>query len=533
MNSTGTSRLIVNATVVDGTGAEARAWDILVNGDRIERLSPPGTENRNSHEVLDAAGLVVTPGFIDVHSHADNAPFLADDDTSKILQGVTTEVVGNCGFSLAPVSADKAAQMRAYSRRLFPELPWGWTSFGDFLAATDAAGYVTNYAPLVGHHAVRVAVLGMDDRAPSGDEQRQMERLVDAAMAEGAFGLSSGLIYPPGLFARTEEIIGLASRLPEGRPYVTHMRGESTGLFDSLGEAVRIGREGDCALHVSHLKVAGRRNWGRMPDALSVIDEARRDGLTVTQDVYPYTAGSTMLTAALPPWFQEGGNASVLARLDDPRDLERLRVELEVDDGGWENIVMAAGWEGIVVSSTASHEFEGMNLLQIAEATQQQPFEALVSVLKREELQASMVMHMMCEEDLEVALADPVTMIGSDGLPPGSGGKPHPRMYGTFPRVLARYARERGSLSMLEAVRRMTSLPAATFGLHDRGTVAAGKSADLVCFSPTDVLDRASYERPTRTPDGIAWVMQNGSLVVNDGAYVGQRRGRRLTPGDG
>jgi N-acyl-D-amino-acid deacylase len=301
MNSTATSaatpRLIVNATVIDGTGTEGQQRDIVVVGDRIERLSPPGTEQPRGHEVLDAGGLVVCPGFVDVHSHADNAPFLSDDDTSKILQGVTTEVVGNCGFSLAPVSGEKADQMRSYSRRIFPELPWGWTSFGDFVAATDAAGYVTNYAPLLGHHAVRVAVLGMDDRAPSPEEQQEMEGLVDAAMAEGAFGLSSGLIYPPGLFARTEEIIGLASRLPEGRPYVTHMRGESTGLLDSLHEAVRIGREGGCALHVSHLKVAGRNNWGSMPEALAIIDGARRDGLKVAQDVYPYTAGSTMLTA--------------------------------------------------------------------------------------------------------------------------------------------------------------------------------------------------------------------------------------------
>lgn len=530
MNSTATSQLIVNATVIDGTGTEARETDVVVVDGQIDRLSPPGREDRHQHEVLDAGGLVVSPGFIDVHSHADNAPFLADDDTSKILQGVTTEVVGNCGFSLAPVSPDKVEQMRAYSRRLFPELPWDWASFGDFLEATDAAGYVTNYAPLLGHHAIRVAVLGMDDRHPSSEEQQQMERLVNAGMAEGAFGLSSGLIYPPGLFARPEEIAGLARRLPEGRPYVTHMRGESTGLFASLHEAVRIARDGGSALHVSHLKVAGRANWGGMTDALAIIEAARKDGLEVTQDVYPYTAGSTMLTAALPPWFQDGGNDSVLSRLDNPRDLERLRSDLEVDDGSWENMVVAAGWEGVVVSSTASHEFEGLSLQQIAEKTQQEPFEALVSVLKQERLQASMVMHMMCEEDLETALADPLTMIGSDGLPPGSGGKPHPRMYGTFPRVLARYSRERNSLSTVEAVRRMTSLPAATFGLRNRGTVAPGQVADLVCFSPEDVTDLATYDNPAQAPRGITWVMQAGRLVVKDGAYLGQRRGQRLTP---
>lgn len=530
MTTSPRARLVLNATVVDGTGAQPQPRDVLVVDDRIVRVSAPGTENRDGHEVLDASGLVVSPGFIDVHSHADNAPFLAADDTSKILQGVTTEVVGNCGFSLAPVAADRLEVMQAYSRRLFPPLPWDWASFGEFLQATDAAGYVTNYAPLVGHHAIRVAVLGMDDRAPTANEQKQMEQLVDEAMADGAFGLSSGLIYPPGLFAATEEVIGLANRLPDGRPYVTHMRNESTGLLDSLHETMAIGVEGSCAVHVSHLKAAGRNNWGTMTQALAVIQRARGDGMTVTQDIYPYTAGSTMLTAALPPWFQEGGNASVLARLENPRDLDRLRANLQVDDGSWENVVMSAGWDGLVVSSTASHEFEGMTLQQIATTRREEPFDALVRVLKQEELQASMVMHMMHEDDLETALADPVTMIGSDGLPPGAGGKPHPRMYGTFPRVLARYARERGSLTMAEAVRRMTSLPAQTFGLHDRGVIAPDMSADLVCFSPDEIADQATYDDPAQSPHGITWVMQNGNLVVHNGAYIGQRGGRRLTP---
>lgn len=530
MDTTPTSRLIVNCMVIDGTGAEAQARDILIVGDRISRVSPPGTEERGEHEVVDAGGHVVAPGFIDVHSHADNAPFLADDDTSKILQGVTTEVVGNCGFSLAPVTAANADVLKTYSRRIFPPLPWGWGSLGELLDAADAAGYVTNYVPLVGHHAIRVAVLGMDDRSPSSDEQRQMERLVDSAMADGAFGLSTGLIYPPGLFARTEELVRLASRLPEGRPYVTHMRGESTGLLDSLHEAVRIGREASCALHVSHLKVAGRRNWGAMPEALAIIHKAKQNDTVVSQDVYPYTAGSTMLTAALPPWFQDGGHASVLARLNSPGDLDRLRADLEVDDGSWENIVASAGWDGVVVSSTASHEFVGMSLQQIAEATRREPFEALIQVLVQEGLQASMVMHMMHEDDLDTALADSLTMIGSDGLPPGSGGKPHPRTYGTFPRVLARYAREKNSLTTVEAVRRMTSLAAESFGLYDRGVVAPGKSADLVCFTASDVTDRSTYQDPAQAPEGIAWVMQNGSIVVRDGAYLGERRGKRLAP---
>lgn len=530
MEPTATSRLITHASLLDGTGAPARDADILIVNGLIDQVAPAGTLSPEGHEVVDAGGMTVVPGFIDVHSHADNAPFLAEDDTSKILQGVTTEVVGNCGFSLAPVGPDHADTLDAYTRRLFPPLPWGWSSFAELLAATDAAGYVTNYAPLLGHHAVRIAVLGMEQRAPSAEEQQQMEQLVDEAMEQGAFGLSSGLIYPPGQFCETEELVGLARRLPQGRTYVTHMRGEGTGLMSSLHEAVRIAREAGAALQVSHLKVAGRNNWGSMDEALQVLHQARDEGLTVTHDAYPYTAGSTMLTAALPPWFQDGGNAAVLRRLHSESDLDRLRSDLEKDDGSWENVVVNCGWSGVVVSSTGSHQFEGMSLAQIAEATGHDPFGALVEVLVQEELQASMVIHMMHEDDLQLALQHPLTMIGSDGLPPGAGGKPHPRMYGTFPRVLSRYVRDIPCLTLPEAVRRMTSLPAATFGLADRGQIAAGKAADLVCLDPARIVDTATYEDPTKTPDGISWVVQNGVPVVEDGRYLGRRSGARLLP---
>jgi N-acyl-D-amino-acid deacylase len=530
MSTAPASRLVTNASLIDGTGSEPRPAEVLIVGGRIREVSPPGTVDPQGYEVLDAAGRTVAPGFIDVHSHADNAPLLEEDDTSKILQGVTTEVVGNCGFTLAPVGEGGAGALQDYSRRIFPPMAWDWTSFADFLAVTDAAGYVTNVAPLVGHNAVRIAVLGMDDRHPSPEELAQMQRLVAEAADAGAFGLSSGLIYPPGLFSRTEELVALASRLPEGRPYVTHMRGEGNTLMASLHEAVRIGRESGHPLHVSHLKAAGRRNWGAMGRALEILREARAGGVAVTQDVYPYTAASTMLTAALPPWFQDGGDTAVLQRLSSPAALARLRAELERDSDDWENQVASAGWSGLVVSSTDSHEFEGLSLSEIAEARGEEPFEALVHVLVQEKLQASMVMHMMREDDLQTALGDAQTMIGSDGLPPGRGGKPHPRQYGTFPRVLARYSRQKGTLTPAEAVRRMTSLPAETFGLGDRGVVAAGRAADLVCFAPEGIADRATYADPVQGPDGIAWVVQNGHVVVRDGTYLGLRRGERLTP---
>jgi N-acyl-D-aspartate/D-glutamate deacylase len=524
--------IVRNGTLLDGTGSDARPADILIANGRISAVERPGRIDAAGREVIDADGLVLAPGFIDVHSHADNAPFLddANTDTSKILQGVTTEVVGNCGFSLAPCVGANKSVLEDYSLRLFPPLPWTWSSFAELLEATDDRGYVTNYAPLVGHHALRIGAMGMSDAKPTSDNLDAMGAALDEAVQAGAFGLSSGLIYPPGLFSDTAELTELAKRLPAGLPYVTHMRGEGTALLRSIEEAIRIGRDAGRPVQVSHLKAAGQKNWGSMQTAIDRLDAARDEGLDIRHDVYPYTAGSSMLTATLPPWFQEGGEASVLHRLQDPVSLGRLRADLAIDDGGWENFVAGAGFEGVVVASTASHAFEGLSLAQIADLRGGDPVDALVHVLLSERLKVSMVVHVMREDDLELALAHPQTMIGSDGLPPGVGGKPHPRMYGTFPRILARYVRQRKVLTLAEAVRKMTGLPAETFGLADRGRVAPGMAADLVAFDAAAVVDVADYDEPVRAPRGIAWVMQNGSLVVRDGHFLGRRVGVRLRP---
>lgn len=522
--------VIRGAEVIDGTGSAPRHADIVVRDGNIGALERPGTVGAEGTNVLDAEGLVVAPGFIDVHSHADNAPFLEQADTSKVMQGVTTEVVGNCGFTLAPRVAEHAAALEALSMRIFPPLPWAWNSFAELLAATDERGYVTNYAPLAGQHALRAAVLGMAADRPGPAQLARMGDLLEEAVEAGAFGLSTGLIYPPGLFANADEIAAVARRLPEQLPYVTHMRGEGSQLLASIDEALTIGERAERPVHISHLKTAGRPNWGRMEAALEKIDAGRSRGLQVRQDVYPYTAGSTMLTAALPPWFQEGGNPDVLRRLEDPNDLRRLRDDLGRDDGTWENHILGAGWDGVVIASSASHSGDGRSLAQLAQERAIEAFDVLVDVLRSEQLQVSMIVHSMHEDDLILALRHADTMIGSDGLPPGVGGKPHPRMYGTFPRVLARYTRDKQVLTLPDAVRRMTSLPAESFGLTDRGVIAVGKAADLVAFDSVRIKDRADYADSTQEPDGIGWVMVNGRVVVRNGRYLGPREGRRLAP---
>lgn len=528
----GGQQLLRGATVVDGTGSAPAPADVLLDGPDIRAVEPPGTLPTQGYDVRDLDGLVLCPGFVDVHSHADNAPLLEQDDTTKILQGVTSEVVGNCGFSLAPVAAGREADLAALTSRIFPPLPWGWATFADLMERLDGCGYVTNYAPLVGHGTLRLAVAGFEARPTTEEERTRMAELAAAAVDAGAFGLSSGLIYPPGLFGDTDEISAIAAGLPDGTVYATHMRGEGAHLAASIAEAVEIGRRSGRQVQVSHLKSAGQQNWGGVKAALDQLDQARADGVQVRQDVYPYTASSTMLTACLPPWVQEGGNAAVLARLGDPDQVARIRADVEagpVED--WENHIAGAGWDGILVSSTASHRHEGQTLLEIAEQRGTTPFDALVSVLREEELRVSMVVFSMCEEDLEDALRDPHTMVGSDGLPPGVGGKPHPRLFGTFPRVLARYVRERETLDLATAVHKMTALPADTFGLVRRGRVAPGQVADLVAFDPATVQDSCDYRADPRPPSGIAMVVQSGSVVVDGGQWLGRRRGQRLTRG--
>jgi N-acyl-D-aspartate/D-glutamate deacylase len=318
------------------------------------------------------------------------------------------------------------------------------------------------------------------------------------------------------------------ARLPDGCLYATHMRGEGGQLPASIAEALEIGRRSGKPVQISHLKSSGRPHWGGVPGALEQLAGARAAGVRVTQDAYPYTASSTMLTACLPPWCQEGGHGAVLDRLADPATRARLRAEMEAGATDWDNHVAGAGWEGLLVSSTGSHRHEGQTLAEIAAELGVDPFDALVTVLREEQLQASMVAFTMCEDDLEAALRDPHTMIGSDGLPPGVGGKPHPRLFGTFPRLLGRYVRDRKVLDLGTAVHKMTGLPAATFGLADRGRIAPGLVADLVAFDPDTITDRGDYRDPVHPPAGIAWVMQAGQPVVEAGRWLGVRRGRRL-----
>jgi N-acyl-D-aspartate/D-glutamate deacylase len=359
-----------------------------------------------------------------------------------------------------------------------------------------------------------------------------MAGLRDKALEGGAFGMSSGLVYPPAVFSETEELVALAARLGRERLYTTHMRGEGDSLLQSLAETARIGAEGGCPVHISHLKWTGRSNWGRMPEALAAIRRAAEDGLAVSKDIYPYPAGSTMLTGLLPPPFLADGDEGVLARLESAESRRQLAVMMERGLPGWDSHQHSAGWDGVLVSTTASHRYEGRTIAELSAALGEPELDVLVRVLREERLRASMVIFSMDEEDVRTAFADPDTMVGTDGLPPGTGGKPHPRLFGTFPRILGEYVRKAAVLPLGEAVRRMTAVPARTFRIPDRGAVRPGLVADLVAFDPESVGHETDYRDPVRPPTGIAWVMQAGRLVVDGGRYLGPRSGRRLSPAD-
>ncbi len=525
---------IEGATVVDGTGAAGARADVGIRDDAIAAVGDLSRETAGS--TLRAAGRVVAPGFIDMHSHSDWRLWENRRAESKIRQGVTTEVVGNCGFSPAPVSTEFLDDLRGFALYVPKGMDFAWRSVGDYLRAFDREGTALNVAQLVGHGTLRVAAMGFARRAPDEKELGQMRRLLGDAMEDGAWGLSTGLIYAPGSYATTEEIVELARVAGRRRGfYASHIRGEGATLLEAVREAIRIGREGELAVQVSHVKAAGRPNWGKVADALALIDAARAEGLDVMGDVYPYTASSTTVRTLLPDWALEGGIEPMLKRLADPAARERIRRELEAPVTG-QSLLDRVGWENVMISFCARRkDAEGKRLSEIGAARGMSPLDAALELIADEAGKAYMILFQLDEKDLRRVLAHPAVMIGSDGsslAPYGAlaAGKPHPRSYGTFPRVLGEYAREQRVLGLAEAIHKMTGLPARRLGLRDRGVVRAGAKADLVVFDPKRVADQATYEEPHRYPVGIEHVLVNGRLVIKDGEHTGSLPGKLLTP---
>ena len=527
--------------VVDGTGAAGRMADVGVLGDRILAVGDLSVVDLTTvGTVIDVAGRVVSPGFIDPHGHSDGSLFLDGALASHLRQGFTTQLSGNCGDSLAPIT-DRGRELVELSLR-----PHGlvarWRTFGEYLDAADGQSLGLNAAFLVGHGTVRGAILGSEARPPDDRELRAMVGEVDAAMDAGAFGLSTGLIYAPGMHAEAEEITALATASARrGGLYATHMRDETHGLFSSLAESIAtiraVAATGMDAprLQVSHLKCGSGAVWGRAGEAVAVLEAARAEGLDVAADQYPYTAAATTLATILPPALQALGVDDCIAALADLDVRDRVQAEIARGTSGWENVAADPGWDGIVVSYAASHpEWRGRSLASLGEELDRDPADIAFDALIDDRLDVSIVIHCMAEADVETIMGVPWIAVCTDaeGRRPGhpmlDAGRPHPRTYGSTARVLGTYVRDRRVLSLETAVAKMTSVPAARLGLHDRGVIREGAVADLVVFDPVTATDEATYEEPARHPTGIEHVIVNGRIAVRDGAETGVRSGRLL-----
>ncbi|HEX4637018.1 MAG TPA: D-aminoacylase [Rhizomicrobium sp.] len=523
--------LIREARVVDGTGGPWFVSDVLLRDGRIADLGR-NLQAEGAH-IVDAQGRYLAPGFIDAHCHDDLICLREPERIEKIAQGVTTLVVGNCSFSLYPATLASAPSLRKHFSTLLGEvLPE--EVFDDLAGYRDAIhrrGLALNVVSLVGHAALRIAVIGHDRRSATEAECAAMQALLDKDLRAGAAGLSLGLVYPPSAYADRQELLALARTVQRhGKVLAAHIRGYEGDLLDAMGEFIDLLRASGAPGLLSHLQLAGRPNWGRMGDALNKLEQARGQGVDVSFDMYPYPAGSSYILQLLPPDALEGGFDVLLARLSQPEFRERLRLYLEGKDisGAPPSKVSLIGWDNVRISGVSNSglkSLEGLNMVQASAGLAITPFELLIRLIQEDQGQTSIVMFQLDEKDLQAACTHRLHMVGSDGLP-RPGTKPHPRAYGTFPRVAGRLRRE-GWFALEDAVCRMTSRAAERFGLADRGLIRPGMVADLVLFDDT-IDDNATFDSPTRLPTGIEHVLVAGQMVMENGKMTGRLPGRVL-----
>ena len=525
--------LIVDGHIVDGSGSPWFKGSVAVKDGKIADVGR--LVNVTARHVIDAQRLVVAPGFIDLHSHSDFTLLVDGNAQSKIRQGVTTEILGedsSAGPVLGPVAPEFDKGLVRYG------LTRDWTTLGEYFARVERQGISLNIASYVGSGQVRAAVLGNVDRAPTPAELARMEELVDQAMRDGAIGLSSGLIYPPNLFAETSELTALARVAARyGGIYTSHIRGEGSHWKKSVDEAIEISQMAGLPAHILHFKIDGHANWGQMAEQVKEVQAARDRGVDITADQYPYIAAMTGLEMCIPPKFLEGTSEDVVKRLKDPRVRQQIRQAIATGLPGWEDneVKSVGGWHGVLVASLQKPEnkkYEGKRMDEVAKMMGRDPVDALLDLLVSEGGSAEAIYFSMSEADVELAMKQPWVGIGSDGsaVAPEMAfmGKPHPRFYGTFPRVLGVYVREKHVLTLPDTVRKMTSLSAAITGLSDRGLLRPGMAADITLFDPMTVRDQATFENPLQYPRDIPFVIVNGVLVIEQGQHTGAKPGRVL-----
>ena len=525
--------IIRGGRVIDGSGRAGFIADVAIKDDRI--VSIGGLRAAKAKREIDARGQVVAPGFIDMLGQSEQYVLIDPRAMSKVMMGVTTEITGE-GESIAPVNDRILKEQEDFNRRF--NLTVDWRTLGEYFKRLEKQGAGINLGTFVGATQVREYVIGYDDRPPTPPELEQMKKLVADAMQDGALGVSTSLQYVPARFAKTDEIVELAKVAHQyGGIYITHQRSEANAIDDSMKEVFEIARRANIPAEIWHFKTAYKKNWGRMPEMLQRIAAARRRGLQITADVYPYVAGSTSLSACLPPWALEGGTDKMIARLNDQETRKRLKSEISVDAKTWENIYLGSGGpSGILIGSVVNRDLEqwqGKRLSEIASAQNKDPLDALFDFIVADHGQTGAIFFMMQESDMKAALKSPFVSICTDSGAratdgPLAGSKSHPRGWGTYPRILGRYVRDEQLMPLELAIHKMTGLPAANVGLKQRGFLREGYFADLTIFDPKTVIDRATFEAPNQYPVGINYVIVNGKIEVDKGQRTATNSGRVL-----
>ncbi|NLY20347.1 MAG: D-aminoacylase [Tissierellia bacterium] len=521
--------LIKNGLIVDGTGETPYKGNLAILDDKIKILADG--ETPEAKRVIDAEDKVVTPGFIDTHSHSSLLLFEDPLLTPKTRQGITTEFVAQDGMGPAPVDAPNKSSWMKAMRGLEGEYkaPWDWESVDDYLNTIDKLDLGPNIAYLAPHSNVRFVSMGMENRDATEEELVKMKENLAKAMAEGAFGLSTGLIYPPGSYGNTRELVELGTVLADtGGVFVTHQRSEADSILDSMDEILKIGNDSGCRIHFSHFKVCGKNNWDKIPAVLEKLDNFTKAGQVVSFDQYPYVAGSTMMSVIIPPWAHDGGTDKLLERLKDAELREKMKEDIHKGIKGWDNFVEFAGFDGIFVTFVGSEknkDVEGKSLTEVGEMRGKEPLDAIFDIILEEENLVRLVDFWGTEEHVITLMKRPEQNVCTDGI---LGGKPHPRVYGAFPRVIGKYVREENAFKLEEAIYKMTKKPAETFGITDRGVLKDDYAADIVILDFDTIRDKGDYNEPNQYPTGIDYVIVNGKVIIDDGVEKPQKAGKVL-----